>query len=443
VDLSPDGRVLAFTTGLAALTCVLFGLAPAVRATDVAPAAAMRSGGRGITASHERFGLRRALVVAQMALSLVLVVGALLFVATLRNLLTVDPGFRPDDVLVVGLDMRRAGFPEGEQVAIKTDVVERLGRLPGVAAAAQVEILPMSGSGWNQALVIRGVVHKEYCNFNRVSAGYFGAMGTAFVAGRDFDERDNASSSPVAVVNEAFVRMYLGSRDPLRETFQIEEAPGAPRPQYQVVGVVKDTKYFNLREPFPPIAYLAAAQETQPEPFLQAVLRTSASASALRPAVTQAVAGVHPQITLRFETMRSQLRRTVQSEALMATLTGSFGVLAGVIAAIGLYGVMSYLVARRRNEIGIRMALGADRAAVVRMVLRESAVLLAAGVVGGAVLALAAGRTASALLFGLTPADPSTFAQAVATLVTVAALASYVPADRAARIDPMRALREE
>jgi predicted permease len=443
VDLRPDWRVLAFTTGLAVVTCVLFGLAPAVRATHVAPGAAMKSGGRGITVSRERFGLRRGLVVVQMALSLVLVVGALLFVGTLRNLLTVDPGFRSDDVLVVSLDLRRAGFAESRQVAVKRDIVNAMGRLPGVLAAAQVDILPMSGSGWNQTILVGGVVQKDYPNFNRVSPGYFKALGTPFVAGRDFDERDTASSVPVAIVNESFARTYLGGQDPLRQSFQIQEPPGAPRPQYQVVGVVKDTKYFDLREPFKPIAYLAAAQETQPDAFLQAVIRTAQGPSALAAAVTRSVASVHPLIALRFETMSSQVRRTLQSEALMAALTGSFGVLAGVIAAIGLYGVMSYLVARRRNEIGIRMALGADRAAVVRMVLRESGALLVAGVVAGALLSLAAARTASALLFGLGPGDPVTMIKAVAALAMVAALASYVPAQRAARIDPMRTLRED
>jgi putative ABC transport system permease protein len=443
VDLQTDWRVLAFTSGLAVLTCVLFGLAPAVRATHVAPAAAMKSGGRGVTSSRERFGLRRGLVVAQMALSLVLVVGALLFVGTLRNLLTVDPGFRPDDVLVASLDLRRAGFPEGQRVAAKKDIVDSLGRLPGVIAAAQTDILPVSGSGWNQTILVGGIAQKDYPNFNRVSPAYFKTMGTPFVAGRDFDERDTSSSVAVAIVNETFVRTYLGGRDPLGQAFQIEEPPGAPRPQYQVVGVVKDTKYYNLREPFTPIAYLAAAQETQPDAFLQVVIRTAAGPATLIPAVTRSVADVHPLIALKFDTMTSQVRRTLQSEALMATLTGSFGILAGVIAAIGLYGVMSYLVARRRNEIGIRMALGADRRAVVKMVLRESGLLLGAGVVVGAVLAVGAARTASALLFGLTPADPVTFAQAVAGLAAVAALASYVPAERAARVDPTLALREE
>jgi putative ABC transport system permease protein len=321
--------------------------------------------------------------------------------------------------------------------------VETLGRLPGVAAAAQADILPVSGSGWNQTILVGGIAQKDYPNFNRVSPAYFKAMGTPFVAGRDFDERDTASSVAVAIVNETFARTYLGGRDPLRQSFQIEEPPGAPRPAYQVVGVVKDTKYYNLREPFRPIAYLAAAQEPQPDAFLQVVIRTTAGPAAVAPAVTRSIAEVHPLIGLKFDTMTSFVRRTLQSEALMATLTGSFGILAGVIAAIGLYGVMSYLVARRRNEIGIRMALGADRRAVVKMVLRESGALLAAGLVVGAVLSVAAARTAGALLFGLSPGDPSTFLQAAAALTAVAALASYLPAERAARVDPTLALRQD
>jgi ABC-type antimicrobial peptide transport system permease subunit len=268
-------------------------------------------------------------------------------------------------------------------------------------------------------------------------------MGTRLVSGRDFDARDTATSTPVAVVNESFVRKYLGGRDPLRESFEVEEPPGAPRPAYQIVGVVKDTKYFNLREEFPAIAYFVAAQETTPDGTLQAVVRTTTSAAALKPAVSRVVAGVHPEIRVSYQTLRSQVRKTLQSEALMATLTGTFGILAGTIAAIGLYGVMSYIVSRRRNEIGIRMALGADRAAVVKMVLRESSVLLGAGVAAGALIALVAGRTARALLFGLTPTDPITLAKAVAALAMVAALASYLPAQRAARIDPCLALRDE
>jgi putative ABC transport system permease protein len=294
----------------------------------------MKAGGRGSAAPHERFSLRRGLVVVQMALSLVLVVGALLFVATLNNLLSLDPGFQPDDILVVDFDLRRAAVPEGRRVAAKRDLVDALSRLPSARSAAQVDMLPLSGSVWNETVLVGGVVQKDYSNFNRVSRRYFETLGTTLVKGRDFDERDTVSSEPVAIVTRTFVRKYLDGRDPLRETFQIEEPPGAERPQYQVIGVVGDTKYRSLREEFTPIAYLAAGQETQPNPYLQVVVRTE-SAAALIPAIKQTVARVDPRIALDFETLSSQIRRTLQSEALMAALTGSFGVLAGVIAAIG------------------------------------------------------------------------------------------------------------
>ena len=444
VDLRPDGRVLAFMTGLALLTCVLFGLAPALRATDVAPGAAMKAGGRGLTARRERFGLRRTLVVAQMALSLVLVVGALLFVNTLRNLRLADAGFQPEGILVASADFQRAGLAKERHAAMHRSVLDAVRALPGVEAAAEAAIVPMSGSGWNNRIVIDGKAQENYSNFNQVSPGYFEVTRTTLVSGRDFDERDDRSSTPVAIVSRSFVKKYLAGRDPLRASFQIEEPPGAPRPMYQIVGVVEDTKVRRMREEFAPLAYLAAAQSADPDPGLDVLVRgKGAAAWSLRPDVTRAITAIHPQISLTFDTITSQVQRTLLPERLMATLSGYFGALAGLIAAIGLYGVMSYLVARRRNEIGIRMALGADRAAVVRMVMRESGFLLAAGVVVGTALAMAAARAASTMLFGITPGDPVTFVKAAATLAMVAAVASYLPAERAARVDPVLALRDE
>jgi predicted permease len=403
----------------------------------------MKAGGRGLTASRERFGLRRTLVVAQMALSLVLLVGALLFVGTLRNLLTVDPGFTSDRVLAVSLDLGRAAYPKEQLLAVKKSIVDAIRALPDVQGASESGIVPLSGSGWNNRILIGGAVQKDYPNFNQVSPGYFKTLRTPLVAGRDFDERDDASAPRVVIVNEAFVKKFLARRDPLGATFQIEEPPGAPRPQYQVVGVVKDTKYQDMREDFGPIAYLAAGQDGNPDPYLQVVVRAAGPLSETRSALTRAVGQVHPAISLNVEAMTSQIQRGLLVEKLMATLTGLFGGLAGLIAAIGLYGVMSYVVARRRNEIGIRMALGADRSNVIRMVLRESGALLGLGVLAGALLSVAAARTASSLLFGLTPGDPLTFAQATVALAIVAALASYLPARRASRVDPCLALRDE
>jgi len=364
-------------------------------------------------------------------------------VGTLRNLMTIDPGFTSDRLLAVSLDLGRAAYPKEQLLAVRQSIVDAIRVLPDVEGAAESAIVPMSGSMWNDRIVIGGAVQKDYPNFNQVSPGYFKTLGTPVIAGREFDARDVGAAPRVAIVNEAFVKKFLAGRDPLGAAFQVEGAPGEPRPEYQVVGVVRDTKYQDMREDFRPIAYLAAAQDGNPDAYLQVIVRAAGPLSAARSAVTRAVGQVHPAISLHFDTITSQIQRGLTVEKLMATLTGFFGGLAGLIAAIGLYGVMSYVVARRRNEIGIRMALGADKSRVIQMVLRESGALLGVGVIAGAMLSMAAARAARALLYGLTPGDPLTFAQATLMLAVVAALASYLPALRASRVDPCLALRDE
>jgi putative ABC transport system permease protein len=446
VALSFDWRIFGFATALAAITCLLFGLLPAIRATRTAPGVAMKSGSRGSSDSRERFGMRRALVVAQVALSVVLVVGALLFVRSLRNLMTIDAGFAQDGIVIASLDLRRTGIAPAQLPSAFDDITARLAALPGVQAAAQAFIVPVSGSGWNNNIIVDGKKQKEHPNFNSVSADYFKAMGTPVLLGRPFDDRrDTAASQKVAIVNETFVRKFYPNGRPIGQAFQIEEPPGAPRPLYEIVGVVKDTKYTDLREPFGPIGYFPASQGDPKEisPFLQVVLRSNAQLTTVTSEISAAVAQVHTSIVLQFDTMRNQVTESLLRERLMATLSGFFGALAALIATIGLYGVMSYMVARRRNEIGIRMALGADRRDVVRMVMREAGVLLGAGVLVGLVAAVAAARTATKLLFGLQPGDPATLLMAAAGLGLVAMLASYVPALRASRLEPTEALREE
>ncbi|HWF85774.1 MAG TPA: ABC transporter permease, partial [Vicinamibacterales bacterium] len=443
VDLSLDWRVFAFTLALAAATCVVFGLIPALRATATSPGAAMKAGSRGMSDSRERFGLRRALVVLQVALSLVLVVGALLFVRSLRNLMTLDAGFRQDGLLIANLDLRRAGIPEERRTAVYQEITDRLRGLPGVTEASQAFIVPVSGSGWNNNIVIDGKKYSENVNFNSVSAGFFRTMGTPMLAGRDFDEHDAGPAGKVVIVNQSFVEKFFAGRNPIGRTFQIDEGPGVPQPVFEIVGIVKDTKYSDLREPFGPIGFFAAAQDDKPTPSLQIVIHTNAPTATITSEVTAAVAQTNSSIVVQFQTMATQVRASLLRERLMATLPGFFGALAALIATIGLYGVMSYMVARRRNEIGIRMALGAGRADVVRLVMREATVLLAAGLIVGAILAVAAARTATTLLFGLQPWDPSTLAMAAIGLAAVAALASYLPAVRASHLEPTTALREE
>jgi putative ABC transport system permease protein len=442
VPLTLDWRVFGFAGALAVLTCVLFGLAPALRATHAAPVAAMKTGARGVTDSRDRAGLRRALVVMQVALSLVLVVGALLFVRSLTNLRSTDLGFTPDGLLVVALDLRRAPVPKDRRIDQYNEIRRRLQQLPTVAAVAEVGVVPISGSMWNNNILIDGKVQAAFPYFNRVSPGYFSAMQTPLVAGRDFAGTDSSGAPKVAVVDESFARTYFGSANPVGRSFQIEEAVGAPRPHYQIVGVVKNTKYFDVRDEAGPIAYLAAAQESNPGPSMQLMVRARGPMAAAREDVRQAIVQFHPAIGIQLDAMDSQIRGQMIPERLMATLSAFFGGLATLIAMIGLYGVMSYMVTRRRSEIGIRMALGADRVTVVRMVMRESAILVTLGAVLGLSLAVLAARWVSTLLFGLTPRDPLTLALSTAALVVVAACASYLPARRAARVSPMTALRE-
>jgi len=263
------------------------------------------------------------------------------------------------------------------------------------------------------------------------------------IAGRDFDARDTTSSGKVAIVTERFARTFFAGENPVGATFQIEEGQGVDRSVHEIVGLVKDAKYTNLREEFTPIVFLAATQEAKPDPYLEVVLRSGAPLPTLTREIADAVTNAHPAAILQFQTMNTLVRESLLRERLMASLSGFFGLLAVLLATIGLYGVMSYMVERRRNEIGIRIALGADRAAVVAIVMREAATLVAAGIVVGSVAAVGASRWASALLFGLRPGDPGTLVAAAASLTLVAALASFVPARRAARLEPTVALREE
>jgi putative ABC transport system permease protein len=444
VDLALDWRIFAFTGMLAVATCLVFGLMPALRVTGTAPGAAMKAGSRGSSDTRERFGVRRALVVAQVALSLVLVVGALLFVRSLRNLMTLDAGFQQEGLIVVNLDMRKAGIPvEGRRTAY-AGIAAALGRLPGVSSAADAFIVPVSGSGWNNTIVIGGVRQlPDNVNFNSVGADYFKAMGTPMLAGRTFNAHDTPASDKVAIVTESFARTYFPNRNPIGQVFQIEEGPGQPRPFSHIVGVVKDAKYTDLREEFTPLVFYASSQEDKPAPFMSVVLRATVPLSTISAEVAAAIAQFSPSIVMEFATMERQVRDSLLRERLMATLSGFFGGLAALLATIGLYGVMSYMVARRKNEIGIRLALGAGRTDVVKMVMREAAVLLAAGVALGLVMAVVAARTATTLLFGLQPGDPATLAMAAGGLGLVAMLASYLPALRASRLEPTEALREE
>jgi putative ABC transport system permease protein len=445
LDLQPDRWVLAFTMGLACLTCILFGLTPAIRATAIAPGEAMKSNGRGVTSSRERFGLRKLLVVSQVALSLVLLVGALLFSGSLRNLLSVDAGFRQGGVLITSLDFSRAKIPTERRVAFKRDVLQSIRALPAVEAAGESSIIPLGGNGvsndvWLDASDAR---HKLESNFNWIGSGYLRTMGMTLLAGRDFDNRDSISAPRVAIVNQSFARRLGLGADPIGKRFRREATPSEPELTVEVIGLVRDTKYYSLREELLPIAFLSTAQDKDPNPFAQILVRSTAPLADLTAGIRNAIAGINPAIGIDFRPLETTVRDGLLRERLMATLSGFFALLAAMITVIGLYGVMSYLVVRRTNEIGIRMALGAARGDIVALIMREAGTLLAIGLAAGTIGALATVHVAAAMLFGLKPYDSGTLALAAALLAAVTVAASYLPARRAARLEPVSALRQE
>ena len=445
LDLAPDGAMLAFTVALATLTCLLFGLTPAWRATRVAAADAIRTKGRGVAGNRERFGLRQVLVVSQVALSLVLMVGALLFSGSLRKLLAVDAGFQANGVLLADIDFRRVAIPADHRMAFKQQLLDKLRALPGIDGAAEVELPPLSGGSSSNSVWMDGdeSPRKVEVLFNWVSSGYLKTMAMPLLAGRDFQGVDTASSPRVAIVNQSFARKLGLGDNPVGKRFRRESTPTEPEIAVEIVGLVRDSKYIDLREEFHPIVFLSTSQNAGSRSSTTLAIRSTAPLADAIARTRAATAETSGEITVDFQSFAGLIHEGLMRERLMATLSSSFGILAALIAAIGLYGVMSYLVARRTKEIGVRMALGADRAEILSMVLRQSTGLLAMGLAGGAVLSVAAGQTVKSLLFGLEPTDAGTMAVAIVVLATVTQAASYLPARRAARLDPTSALREE
>ena len=414
-----------------------------MKATSAAPAKIISLAARGLTATRERFSLRRALVVTQVALSLVLLVGALLFVRSLRNILTLDAGFQRDGMVVVDLDYTRLNLPKERRVPFREQLLERVRALPGVTGAADTNIVPVRGYGWTSQVVVGGKQNETQILMSNISPGYFRTMGTPLLQGRDFDERDNRQAPKVAIVNEQFAKKIFGG-DPLGKTFQVAADVGEKRYDIQIVGIVRNTKYYDLREDFAPIAFYPEAQDEQPDTGTQMVVRSDLELVSAIGEVKTAVAQVDSGVSLDFHAYDQQIIKDgLLRERLLATLSSFFGLLAAVLATIGLYGVIAYMVARRTNEIGIRMALGAAPRQILTMVLKEAGSLLAVGVIIGVLLSVAGGKAAHSLLYGLKPYDPVTLILAATGLGAVAVAASLLPARRAARLEPIAALRDE
>lgn len=444
LDLTIDARVLAFTTIVGVVTGLLFGVAPALRATGEAPVIALRDQSRGVVSGGSRFNLGHALVALQVAVSFVLVLGASLFVRTLVDLSSQEMGFDERRVLIATIDLRRTGLGDKERPQMFERLREAIAAAPGVEAAAVSVMTPMSNSVWNEIVTVPGYDAPERDRssyFNRVSPDFFGVMGTPILAGRDIGPDDRVGTPLVAVVNEAFARKYLPGQNPLGKTFTLGlEGPNART--LEIVGLVADAKYSSLRDAPPPTTYTAWAQEPTAQSAARISARVRGPANGARATTLAAILGVHREAVVDFKTFEEDVQAAVIQERLIASLSAFFGVLALLLAAIGLYGVMSYSVARRKNEIGIRLALGAAPGSVMRLVLRNVAVVTTVGLALGAALSLGTGRFVDTLLYGLVVTDPTMVAVAAVTLGSAAALAGYLPARRAATVDPASALRD-
>ncbi|MBI4893791.1 MAG: ABC transporter permease [Acidobacteria bacterium] len=447
LELAPDWRVLAFTTSVALLTGLLFGLAPALRGTRVAPNSVLKEGMRGMSGVSARFRLGKTLVAVQVALSLVLLVGAGLFVGSFQKLMSKGDVFHAQELLMARVDTLQK-IPKEQRLATYQAVLERLRAMPGVQSAASAMVTPLQGMQWNNEVFPQDFQPKTRRDsviwFNRVSPGYFQTMNLAVVLGRDFESRDTASSSKVIILDESTARHFFGQKNPLGRTIGIDnDAPPHAREQYEVIGVVRDATYASMRERNSRTGYLAAAQDGDPWGSMFFLARAAADRDGLAAAVRSALTQVNPGLSLVVRRYDEVIGESLTEERTVALLSSFFGGLALLLAMIGLYGVNAYSVARRQGEIGIRLALGASRGSVVRLVLSDVVLVLAGGLTLGVGAVLAAGRLVESLLFGVQPVDSWTLAGAAAVLSAAALFAAYLPARRASKLDPMTTLREE
>ncbi len=462
IHVSPDLRLLAFTFAVSLATGVLFGLAPALQATrpDLVPALKEETPSVGAP----RITLRKALVVVQVALSLLLLAGAGLFARSLANLRDVDPGFRPERTVTIAVDPTRNGY-KGQRLR---EFYERLRaeveRAPGVRSVSLAEITPLAGMRWNGDISVEGYRWKKgeptYVDMNAVGPRFFETMGIPIVLGRDFrdeysppvsldppEQIDQAFKEPelpgrrVTIVTESMARRFFSGRNAIGLHLCLSEEYDPAR-AYEIVGVVKDARYFGLREAAEPMLYLPVWRAQARERAV--CVRTTGDPLSVSETVRRKVSAIDPAVpVLRTRTMQEFIDRDIIVERLVAALSGCFGLLAALLAGIGLYGVISQAVSGRTREIGVRVALGAAVRDVIRLVLTEGAVLVVAGLAIGLLAAAWTTRLVRSLLFGVAPGDPATFAIVSAVVAAVALIASYLPARRAAKVDPVTALRHE
>jgi predicted permease len=445
LDLSPDWRVLVFTSGIALVTAVLFGTLPAVRSTQVPLNAAMH--GATVGQTERTSPLRRWIAAGQIALSLVLVVTAGLFLRSFTRLVRLDPGFDRHNLLLVSASLRSTNLNSEQYIATFNAIQERLRVLPSMTMVARSRMTPLQGGQWsNLVFADSGAATKAHDDtfLNAVTPGYFAIMRTPLLSGRDFTADDRAGAQQVAIVNKTFARQCFGGQDPIGHILRINKSDGTTGPPIQVIGVAADAKYNDLREPMKPTVYLSLAQLTAQQSTLNSFeLRTTLPLATMRGAIEAAVASVSREVPLQFYTLAEQVDDTLVQERLLAMLSGFFGAVALLLAMIGLYGVLSYLVTQRQTEFGIRRALGAPQSSILRLVMSDTLAMLAGGIVVGVGLSLTTVQLLQKMLFDLSPHDATTMLMAISLLSAVGLLAGFLPARRATRVDPMVALRYE
>jgi putative ABC transport system permease protein len=444
LSANPDVRVTMFALAVGVLTAVVFGIVPALQATRTTVTAALKEDSGSVSGGGRQARLRRGLVIAQVALSMLLLAGAGLFARSLYNLKTLDPGFRVDDLFAFSIDPSLSGYEGNRLTALYQRLQEALTAVPGVRNVSMSETGALTGNDWQMTVRVDGYQPKEGEDMNPsvdgVGPHYFETMGIPLVSGREFTERDVKGAPKVAIINETMAKYFFEGASPIGRRFGFGRGSAT---DVEIVGVAKDVRSLELRDRAPRFIYLPYAQDesvTQLTFYVRAAQGAQSTAAALRQAVHRIDANL-PIFDMK--SMQVQVDESLFVERMVAVLSVAFGALATLLAAIGLYGVMSYAVTRRTREIGIRMALGAESGRVLWLVLKEVAVMAAVGITGGLAVAFWLTRQIQAQLFGLAPTDPATLAGAAGLLAVIALAAGYFPARRATTIDPLVSLRSE
>jgi predicted permease len=444
LSASPDWGVFGFTVGISLLTGVLFGFAPALQASRADIVTTLKDQAGGVVGGGSR--LRKALVAAQVTLSLLLLIGAGLFVKTLRNLRETDPGFRIERLLTFKIDAPSNGYKQERARQFYADLTARLSGMPGVTSASMTVVPLLDGDEWDSSVTVEGYTRQSgedvQPHMNYPEPGLFATLGVPILLGRDFRESDNTGAPKVAIVNEMFAQKYFKGASPLGRHLGMGNNPGT-KTDIEIVGVVRNLKYEGVRDEITPQLFRPFRQVDFASD-MTAYIRTDRTADQMFGEVRQTVHSMDPNLPLfDLRTLDEQVDRSLSTERLVASLSAVFGVLATFLAAIGLYGVMAFAVARRTREIGIRMALGAGRGQVVWLVMREVLALMVVGVAVGLPAAWLLTRVIQSQLYGVQGHDPETIAAAVFLIAAIAALAGLAPGRRATKIHPMEALRQE